>query len=250
MKPVYALIPVLMFVCGFTARASIQMDPVGYGEYGALILAITGEEVFDLYMQCPWPDGAITAGGDDVWVWDLGITPQKNHLFQVMGLSGAPILVDSPSDGRSPIIVEVFDDSMAQVGVYSNTLDAWFRANAGGPYSIAPGQSVLLDSSQSYIVEHGWTGAGSPQYPYDVIETIWEIDGHPVEPLVSYDYLVNTLGLSYGVHTLRMDISAQSEWYDYHETAFSTVNIVPEPTVLVLFSAGLVIMRKRLICAV
>jgi hypothetical protein len=244
MKQIHLLVLGLMFLCGLTVQAAIQMDRLGYNENGKPIFTITGAGYYHLYLQCPWPDATITDGGDGhVWVTDLGVTPQQNHLFMVEGVSSAPFLVNSEMVWW-PVSVEVFDWSMSKIGVYTNGLDGSFRVDAGGPYTIAPGQSVRWDTSQSYFVQYGWNPADSLQPIYsEIIEC--KIDGQTVGSAVTFDELVGTLGLSYGVHTLQVDVLAHKDPYISWETAFSTIEIIPEPLTIWTFSAGFVLLAQQ-----
>ncbi len=231
---------------GIAAQASIGVDILGY-ENGNTVYTITGTNgYFEVYLQCLETNASVSAVDSSVCVTDLGITPQQNHLFRIEGHSGPDGSSFSTTPSWQTYVVELYDTSMTKIGVYSQHLDRYFNADAGGPYSIAPGQFVLLDSSQSYFADYGWNPAASLLSPDDndmVVE--WKIDDISVGPNVSFDYLVNTLGLDYGIHTLRADIDVYGETYQFNETAYSTIAIVPEPATLLLLGVGGLWLRTR-----
>ena len=235
------------FIFVSAMQAETQMDFLGFDDSGNPAYAINGSEHghFDLYLQCLSPDASVWQGDGDVLVTDLGITHEQNHLFGIRGIDGSPFFI---SPDVWPSAVEVFDLSMSRVGVHAYYLEPFFRADAGGPYSIAAGQSVMLDSSGSYLaMEYGWNPAASLQLPDIVQVRDWTIDGKSVGPLVSFADLVGTLGLSYGIHTLQIDATAfDEEGYTWDGSAFSTIEIIiPEPATVLLFGLGAVLLRGR-----
>jgi hypothetical protein len=228
-----------------TSQASIQMEIYGYdNEYGTGYTFTGSEGYYSLYVQAFWstPSAAITAG-QGVHVTDLGVTYEQGHLYHIQGPDGSPFWIGTLL-AWIPVF-EVFDLSMSKIGVYSNHLDLHFHADAGGPYRLGPGQSITVDTSQSYLVQYGWNPADSLQLPGAMGIMECKIDGQTVEPLVSYDYLVNTLRLSSGIHTLQVDIEALGEFYQLWETAFSTIEIIPEPATILLLTFGGLLIRKR-----
>jgi hypothetical protein len=235
---------ILGFVVVFVGvgRADIEMRRYDYS--GGF--TITGG-LWAFYLQCTWPDASIST---DAWsVADLGITPQQNHLFEIVGYVGSPFWIHPSYQSWMPI--EVFHWSPEGIGpllgVSTYALDGMFRADAGGPYRISEGESVLLDASGSYLaMQYGWNPAASLRPPTDMAVE-WRIDGISVGSTITFDELVNTLGLSYGIHTLQLDATADYEGViDYHETTFSTVEIIPEPGSLVLLGFGALLLRRRI----
>ncbi len=103
----------------------------------------------------------------------------------------------------------------------------------GGPYTIAPGQSVLLNASASI-------------YQPVLLWARWDLDGDAeyddaigLTPSVSYDLLVNDLGLDVGAHSISLELAAANNGEEplvgYAETELT---IIPEPTMLSLLALG------------
>jgi len=246
MKRAYLLVISVTFVFVSALQAGIQMDFLGGDGNGNDAYAITGSDhgSFELYLQCFSPAFSVWREDGGMQVTDLGITHEQNHLFEIRGYDGSPFFI---SPAKAFVVVEVFDMSMSRIGVYTNYIDPHFRADAGGPYTIAAGESVAFDSSRSYLVmEREWNPASSLQVPEYVGVREWKIDGKSVGALVSFDDLVGTLGLSYGVHILQMDATAfDEEGYAWDGSAFSTIEIIPEPGSLVLLGLGVLVLRRR-----
>lgn len=93
-----------------------------------------------------------------------------------------------------------------------------------GPFTIGPHETITLD------------GSGSNGSYYD-----WFIDGNQVgsgiTTQVSYDYLVNTFGLTNGIYEVRLDV--------YGDWDYSTIEIVPEPMSICLLGIGGLLLRRR-----
>ncbi|MBN2561006.1 MAG: DNRLRE domain-containing protein [Phycisphaerae bacterium] len=75
-------------------------------------------------------------------------------------------------------------------------------ADADGPYSVGPGESIIFDGSGSYDPDGG-----------NIVSWAWDLDndgqyddasGEYAE--VTYDYLVNTLGLEPGMHVIGLRV--------------------------------------------
>jgi len=119
------------------------------------------------------------------------------------------------------------------------TLDP--EADADGPYDVSPTESDLLDGTDSYDPDGE-----------NIVSWLWDLDddaeyddasGSTYE--VTYDYLVNTLGLAPGqVHDIGLKvIDDEGEW----DTASSSIDLVPEPSMVVLlvFGGVLLVGRRR-----
>jgi hypothetical protein len=234
------------FVVAGVAQAELQMS--SGPDYGSYI--ITGDQgYFDVYLRFPSSNASVTAyQGANVMVTDFGVTAKQNHLFRVIGFNSQPFQIAGYGWAT-----EVLDASMSRIGVYSDELDPAFHADAGGPYTIGQGQSLTLDAGLSYLAKnHGWNpGANSLVSPDSIDPAYWKVDGKSVGSFVSFDTLVNELGLSYGMHTVSLDATAA--WmgvfpgYPYllNDSAVTTLQIIPEPATLVLLGFGAVIIKSK-----
>ncbi len=94
-------------------------------------------------------------------------------------------------------------------------------ADAGGPYSVGPGQSVLFDGTGSYDPDGG-----------NITAWLWDLDNdgefddaNGAQVNVSYQYLVYTLGLEPGEHTIGLKvIDDENDW----DTDTAQLTIRPE----------------------
>jgi len=112
-------------------------------------------------------------------------------------------------------------------------------AKADGPYRVTPTESDLLSGAGSYDPDGE-----------NIVSWLWDLDndgayddasGSTYE--VTYDFLVNGLGLLPGqVHPIGLKvIDDEGEW----GTAASSIDLVPEPGVLVLLGIGGVLFLAR-----
>lgn len=239
MKKAYLLVfsTTFIFISAVHADTQVNLYDTDWPNYA---YTITGSysDTFDLYLNCLSPDASIW-NASDVHVADLGITPQQHHLYQVQGQDGQPFW----SSGSS---IEVLDSSMSRVGLVNTMLDPILWADAGAPYKIAAGQSVSFNSSQSCIAwDYGWNPATSLRIPSHM-DAQWKIDGKSVSSLVTFDDLVTTLGLSYGLHTVQLDAYAfYGDIIDFHQSAYTTIEIIPEPATILLLSLASLFLRKE-----
>jgi len=114
-------------------------------------------------------------------------------------------------------------------------------ANADGPYQCPYLGNVVLNGSGSYERDEG-----------PIMQWYWDLnnddnynDALGVSPTLSWDYLVNTLGLTPGqTHAIRLKVyDDDGEW---SLPASGSLYIVPEPAMLILSAvAGLAVLRRR-----
>ena len=154
-------------------------------------------------------------------------------------------------DDSSVFQVPVDTLSIPQDGGKAGLSYSIANADAGEPYSLTPGQTVAFDATDSTIsfwpelydpwvetVEEAWD-AGILAY--------WSINETDIAfgltPEISYETLVNGLQLEPGIYDLTLDLSL----LEYgHDTAITTIEIVPEPaTFSLLVLGGLMLRRKR-----
>jgi hypothetical protein len=158
-------------------------------------------------------------------------------------------------------------------------------ADAGGDYLINPCEEITLAG----ISPDSWPGGGQPCHidvsdlygpgSYDEVYFEWYIDSTLIyyqtngtaNPLISCDYLVDTLGLNYGEHIVQIDaywIRYSPDWgggpphtwpfqacqvvldvYQFTQVDFAfdtaALNIIPEPATMLLLSIGGILLRKK-----
>ena len=117
---------------------------------------------------------------------------------------------------------------------------------------MAEAESVMFDATDSIYTM--WFDDGQGGYYSDTINVwgnhnlpYWSINGVDIAfgltPTISYDTLVNGLGLGLGVYDLTLDLTVPIAGYD---TATTTIEIIPEPATLLLLGLGsLALLRKR-----
>ena len=105
-------------------------------------------------------------------------------------------------------------------------------ADAGGPYQIDLGETVVLDGSGSY---------GDPS----IDELKWYVDDEYVglgeTVFLSYDTLVNYFGFDLGLHEVKLQATS-IYGVDYD---LSSIEIIPEPSTLLLLGLGAVMLRRK-----
>lgn len=110
-------------------------------------------------------------------------------------------------------------------------------ADAGGPYNVDIGGSVLFDGSGSYDPDGG-----------NITQWLWDLDGLPgyeesgQTVSKTFQYLYDLLG--YGTHTIGLKVyDDENEW----DTDTGELTIIPEPASMVLLLSGCLpaILRRR-----
>lgn len=116
--------------------------------------------------------------------------------------------------------------------VIDYTLDP--LSNAGGPYNVGPGG----------IVSFNGTGSSDPDGG-SVASWLWDLDNNGLfndasgsKVNLSFDYLVGTLRLAHGEHTIGLKVlDDEGEW----AISSTTLYIVPEPSSLLALISGLAV---------
>lgn len=127
---------------------------------------------------------------------------------------------------------------------------AYVTADAGGPYQLAPGQSVTFDATDSTVTMYFEDIPGGFQLIQNVSANkslpFWSINGVDIAfgltPEISYETLIGGLGLEPGIYELELNL--REYWAD-DDIATTTIQIIPEPAVLLLLGLGALILRKR-----
>jgi len=121
---------------------------------------------------------------------------------------------------------------------------AMLEADAGAPYQLAEGGTVMFDATAStvtYYFDDGQGGYDEETYGVTGDRNIpyWSINGVDIAfgltPTISYDTLVNGLGLAPGVYDLTLDLDVPIV---ERQITTTTIEIIPEPASLVLLTLG------------
>ncbi len=87
-------------------------------------------------------------------------------------------------------------------------------ARPGGPYYVGVGGAITLDAGSSYAGINSYGGNTISAYEWD-LDYDGEFDNGTGQTLpVNYDYLINTLGLSPGLHTIELRITSSTPYGD------------------------------------
>ncbi len=127
---------------------------------------------------------------------------------------------------------------------------AYVTADAGGPYQLAPGQSVTFDATDSKVTMWFDDIPGGYQLIQNVSANkslpFWSINGVDIAfgltPEISYETLIGGLGLEPGIYELELDLI---ECMFGDDIATTTIQIIPEPSTLLLLSLGALMLRRK-----
>jgi hypothetical protein len=128
------------------------------------------------------------------------------------------------------------------------------EADADGPYQVAEGGSVMLDATDSTYTlwfddgQGGYVpstfGVGDDSLP------CWSINyvdiAFGLTPSISYDTLVNGLGLGPGIYNLTLNLVVPMVNFYNPDIATATIEVIPEPGTFCLLALGsIALLRKR-----
>jgi hypothetical protein len=159
-----------------------------------------------------------TAGGDKDWT-NSSLTQTVRDWYSG-AIPNNGLIARTPSHGSGEEGVYFYSNDYG-LGwgprlIINYTLDP--VANAGGPYVVEPGGTVVLDGLASYDPDGG-----------NITSWLWDLDndgqyddGSGSQLIVSYAYLVETLNLIPGQHTIGLKVvDDEGEW----KTAAGTLNL-------------------------
>jgi len=118
--------------------------------------------------------------------------------------------------------------------------NSWVQA--GGSYAVGPGGQILLQGTVGELID------GLPGMSY-----AWDLDGDGAfddaagrNPVLTYDYLTSTLGLSQGKHVITFWGGGGAVLGDDGRIDVAELTIIPEPVTLALLGlGGATLLRKR-----
>jgi hypothetical protein len=121
----------------------------------------------------------------------------------------------------------------------------WVDCDLGGPYQIHPGESLVLDATNTELHQSDgwgdyWTSMLDPSTP-----AYWSIGGVKVafyaQTELSYEQLINGLNLGPGTYPLTLQI----EDFMVNASGATTIQIVPEAGTGIVLLAGMVWTTSR-----
>lgn len=161
-----------------------------------------------------------------------------------------------------------FFDPVPALGIHSDNYAQWnghvlstvmSLSNGRADSSKVPfGNIVPYQQPSGYQMSTGSTPDIGIQFEadigYQLIQNVsankslpfWSINGVDIAfgltPEISYETLIGGLGLEPGIYELELDLR---EYYAGDDIVTTTIQIIPEPAMLLLLSLGALILRKR-----
>lgn len=178
-----------------------------------------------------------TTGGDKDWTNSYLTQTVRDWYSGAMTNNGLVARTPSHYSGQEGVYFYSNDygNGWGPRLLINYTLDP--LAEADGSYSVAPGGSVNFNGTGSYDRDGGTIGS----WLWDLDNDGQYDDGSGSILNKNYDYLVNTLHLGLGDHTIGIKVlDDENEW----ATDISTLTITPEPATMLLLAAGAIASRK------
>lgn len=136
------------------------------------------------------------------------------------------------SSNKTPFAIDFLSDEIYSLISLVEYNPYELIADAGGPYQVDFGETVVFDGSGSY---------GDPS----IDELKWYVDEEYVglgeTVFLSYDTLVNYFGFDLGLHEVKLQATS-IYGVDYDLTS---IEIIPEPATLLLLGLGGIFLRRR-----
>ena len=125
---------------------------------------------------------------------------------------------------QESVTIYLFDESFTEI-LDSVTINGAVNheVDAGGPYQIGAGETIILD------------GNGSVIHPADEVEMEWTVNDNPVgqglETSINYHDLTDNLGLAPGVYDVELTVTGLCS--QHSDT--TAIEIAEEPNLLILY---------------